>query len=75
MPSLFISTSAKPDEIERVFSEHKTIDIGKRYGTIAVVLDGKPYEITTYREDKDAVVAAFADLYAKGVYQKELYAK
>ena len=29
----------------------------------------------TYREDKDAVVAAFADLYAKGVYQKELYAK
>ena len=29
----------------------------------------------TYREDKDAVVAAFADLYAKGVYNKELYAK
>ena len=29
----------------------------------------------TYREDKDAVVAAFAELYAKGVYHKELYAK
>ena len=47
------TTSAKPDEIERVFAEHKTIDIGKRFGTIAVVLDGKPYEITTYRVDMD----------------------
>ena len=45
------TTSARPEEIERVFADHKTIDIGKRFGTIAVVLDGKPYEITTFRED------------------------
>ena len=45
------TTSAKPDEIESAFSEHKTIDIGKRYGTVAVILDGRPYEITTYRVD------------------------
>ena len=45
------TTSAKPDEIIRVFEDHKTVDIGKAYGTIAVIVDGLPYEITTYRED------------------------
>lgn len=45
------TTSATPDEIERVFEGFKTVTIGKRYGTIAVILDGKPYEITTYRID------------------------
>ena len=45
------TTSALPDEIESAFSDCKTADIGKRYGTIAVILDGKPYEITTYRVD------------------------
>ena len=29
----------------------------------------------TYREDKEAVVEAFRDLYAAGVYQNDLYAK
>ena len=45
------TTSALPDEIESAFADCKTADIGKRYGTIAVILDGKPYEITTYRVD------------------------
>ena len=45
------TTSAKPDDIERVFGDHKTVSIGKKYGTIAVILDGRPYEITTYRVD------------------------
>jgi hypothetical protein len=29
----------------------------------------------TYREDKEAVVAAFGELYAAGVYQVPLYSK
>ena len=45
------TTSALPDEIERVFADCTTVTIGKQFGTIAVILDGKPYEITTYRVD------------------------
>ncbi len=47
------TTSALPGDIERVFDDHKTLDIGKRYGTIAVIRDGVHYEITTYRVDGD----------------------
>ena len=47
------TTSALPDEIERVFADHRTITVGERYGTVAVILDGKAYEITTYRIDGD----------------------
>ena len=45
------TTSAEPDEIERVFADCKTVTIGKKFGTIAVVLDGRMWEITTYRVD------------------------
>ena len=45
------TTSAPPEAIERVFADHKTIDIGKRYGTVAVLIDNVLYEITTYRVD------------------------
>ncbi len=45
------TTSAAPDEIEWVFADCKTVTIGKRYGTVAVVLDGQAYEVTTFRVD------------------------
>ena len=45
------TTSAEPDEIERVFADCKTVTIGKKFGTIAVILDGRMWEITTYRVD------------------------
>ena len=45
------TTSALPDEIERVFADCKTVTVGKKFGTVAVILDGHPYEITTYRID------------------------
>ena len=48
-----LTTSAAPEETEAVFADLKTVDIGKRYGTVAVIIDGKPYEITTYRSDGD----------------------
>lgn len=47
------TTNATPDEIENCFSSFTTIDIGKKYGTICVVIDNKNYEITTYRTDGD----------------------
>lgn len=46
-----ICTSARPEEIKQVFSAFKTIDIGMKHGTVAVILEGEPYEITTFRTD------------------------
>ncbi len=45
------TTNALPDDILRCFSTYKTIEVGKKYGTITVVSHGEPYEITTYRVD------------------------
>lgn len=47
------TTNATPDEIERCFCDYTTVDIGKKFGTICVVIDGENYEITTYRTDGD----------------------
>ena len=45
------TTNATPDEIMHSFSDYTTIDIGKRFGTICVVIENENYEITTYRTD------------------------
>lgn len=42
-----ITTNALPDEIEALFE--KTIDVGKEHGTIIVLMDELPFEVTTYR--------------------------
>lgn len=42
-----ITTNALPDEIESLFE--KTIDVGKEHGTIIVLIDELPFEVTTYR--------------------------
>lgn len=44
-----IATSALPDEVEALFE--KTVAIGKAFGVIAVVIDGQPYEVATFREE------------------------
>lgn len=46
-----ITSQARPDEILEVFKDYKTIDIGKKYGTIKVILDSSEYEITTMRTE------------------------
>lgn len=46
-----IATSATPLESCRVFEDFRTIKTGLRHGTITVVLDGHPMEITTFRID------------------------
>ena len=46
-----ICTSARPEEMRRLFADHQLILTGEKHGTVAVVLHGKPYEITTYRLD------------------------
>ncbi len=44
-----VCTSALPDETRAVFAGHKLILTGLKHGTVTVVLQGRPYEITTFR--------------------------
>ncbi len=46
-----ITTNALPDEILQCFSDIKTLDIGKKHGTITLVFDKETVEVTTYRID------------------------
>ena len=48
-----ITTSATPDEIERIFP--KTVPIGKEHGTINVLFNNSSYEITTFRTEDEYV--------------------
>lgn len=44
-----ITTSAKPQEVKKVF--RRTVDTGIQHGTVTVLLDKDHYEVTTYRVD------------------------
>lgn len=46
-----ISTQALPEEILEVFKDYKTVDIGKKFGTIKVIYYDFEYEITTMRKE------------------------
>ena len=46
-----ITTSAKPDEIKKVFKDFKTILIGEEFGTVGVLINKILYEVTTFRID------------------------
>lgn len=46
-----ICTSATPSEMLEIFKDKKIIETGLQHGTITVVVNGEPYEITTYRID------------------------
>lgn len=50
-----ITSSARPEQIKRVFAAHRQILNGEKHGTVAVVIDGNVVEITTYRLDGDYV--------------------
>lgn len=44
-----ITTSAKPEDIIRSFD--KTVPTGLQHGTVTVLIDKTPYEVTTFRVD------------------------
>ncbi len=46
-----ITTDAAPEQIEECFKDLKTLDVGKKHGTISVVFDKEIVEVTTYRID------------------------
>lgn len=46
-----IATNARPQQIMEVFSEYEVVPTGLQHGTVTVVIDHIPVEITTYRCD------------------------
>lgn len=44
-----ITTNALPEETKQVFSSHAVIETGIKHGTVTVLLEHVPYEVTTYR--------------------------
>lgn len=46
-----ITTNAKPEEIISVFGDKEVIPTGIKHGTVTVIFDDIPFEITTYRID------------------------
>ena len=48
-----VCTSALPEETKDVFFNQRTIDTGLKHGTVTVLIEDNPIEITTYRIDGD----------------------
>lgn len=46
-----VNTDALPDDIERVFKDYRTLNVGKRFGTVVVVQEEGFVEVTTFRTD------------------------
>lgn len=46
-----MTTSALPEETLEVFKEFRTIPTGLKHGTVTVIIEGQPLEITTMRID------------------------
>ena len=46
-----LTTNALPEETKRCFSGYRVVETGLRHGTVTVLFEGTPFEITTYRVD------------------------
>lgn len=46
-----ITTNATPEEMKFVFQKERVIETGIKHGTLTVIIDGTPLEITTFRID------------------------
>lgn len=46
-----ICTSAEPVQTKRVFCDFRVVETGIRHGTVTVLVDAHPLEITTFRTD------------------------
>lgn len=44
-----IATSARPERVQELFA--RTIPTGLQHGTVTVLVDGTPFEVTTYRQE------------------------
>ena len=46
-----VTSSARPDEVMKVFSGFKVIPTGLKHGTVTVLIEDEPVEITTFRSE------------------------
>lgn len=51
LSDLDLATSAKPDEVRACLSDYPILTIGIKHGTLTVMVDKQPVEITTYRRE------------------------
>ena len=49
-----LASSATPQEMLHVFKGHRLIETGLKHGTVTVLMDGMPLEITTFRSANGA---------------------
>jgi len=49
-----ITTKATPEEIFRAFKEFKVVPVGKKFGTLTVVINHINYEVSTFKKNKSA---------------------
>jgi len=47
-----ITTKATPEEISRAFKGFKVIPVGKKFGTVTVVIEHTNYEVSTFKKNK-----------------------
>ncbi len=48
-----LTTNATPEEMKQSFSSFHVIETGLKHGTLTVLIDRQPLEITTYRTESD----------------------
>lgn len=46
-----VATSASPDRMVEIFADYRAIDTGLKHGTLTVLSEGNPVEITAFRVD------------------------
>lgn len=46
-----ICTNALPNQVKQVFPTHEIIDTGLKHGTVTLLIDKIPYEVTTFRTE------------------------
>lgn len=48
-----VTTNARPEQIIECFTGYRVIETGIKHGTVTVIIDGEPIEVTTFRVDGD----------------------
>jgi len=59
-----ITTKATPEEIVEIFRDYKVVPVGKKFGTLTVVINHINYEVSTFKINKSAATTTnlFEDL-------------
>ena len=47
-----VTTSALPEQVKEVFKNERVIETGLKHGTVTVLIDREPFEVTTFRVDE-----------------------